>query len=175
MFSWIFSFRYFNTHFSRNLVISLILDLISICTELEILEINFERYYHDEVFIQPKVAHPKLIEVRFRGGNNHSFYAAINRFLELNSILEILKIEGGRWSISIVQFYYTSFLVQTLYPVIPNNPYRMAPIIDTTSTLNSSTLWNVTALHIYNVDSQKEIYINNLILLLQSVPNIKTI
>lgn len=146
-----------------------ILDLISVCSELKILHINFERYYANEVFIKPKIVIPKLIEVRFRGGYCYSYYSAVNQFLELNPTLEILEIEGREYSISIAPFNLPPLFMQALAPM--NSKY--SPFIHTTRLLGASTLSNIITYQIRDVDSQTTTYFDSLILLLESVPNIK--
>lgn len=72
-----------------------IFDLISCCSELETLEINFVTL--EEELILPKITFPKLVKICFKWSNQKLhpdlFYPALCRFLELNSHIKILKIQ----------------------------------------------------------------------------------
>ncbi|XP_031637709.1 uncharacterized protein LOC116350112 [Contarinia nasturtii] len=79
----------------HNLKTASIFDIISVCSELKILDLHFFSDIRDDgYFVLPNTIHPKLIEVnmRFPSKDAHLYSKAIQRFTELNSKLKILKL-----------------------------------------------------------------------------------
>ncbi|XP_031638550.1 uncharacterized protein LOC116350768 [Contarinia nasturtii] len=178
---------------------SAILDIISVCSKLETLEIHtFEEIDYDDVFkmklsvMPPKIGLPKLVEARIipYRSNNHSIDAAINRFIELNTKLKVLEIPGC-FNLDINVLSELSELKELKI----NDSIQMQPtLLRTLSSTNVQTenleldltyenftseslniLANITNLTGLTIRLHRRLTIDSFIRLLQKLPKMKTL
>lgn len=169
-----------------------IFDALSICSELESLEIDFGVIENNKIYMKPKVTLPKLVELRLLYVCelvNRSFLPLIIRFLELNPQLKILqiplqsdsvikiigelrelnqlKVEPYEFSPHIVQALKSPNLNIKKLSLVLSRIYFNNDFINSISTLKNVTELKLNSLYNPNVDI--------LILLLQKLPNIHTL
>lgn len=168
----------------ENITSTSFFDIISVCSELEILEMHFE-YQGNSTFILPNTTFPKLFEVVFSYKWDTNF-APILRFIELHPTLKILKmsIKSTDWVGNVLGG------LNELNELKISYSYEFSPhITQALSALNVQMkldLWNVlfrnnfisTISEFRNITEFRiqrffNLNIDKLVLLLKNLPNIK--